>query len=155
MASIRTYRTGKIWQTKRLKWIALACALAGTGTTLYFVAIGIGTEPIPHDYFIIAFALTLSYAILRRRLYEIELVTRNAASTIVTAVLAAFPLLLGRVFAPIVADLPAIGRFEAVCTLLATLSFFSMAVALIRYSERISRRAIFPRIFLFSLQCLT
>jgi len=135
-------------QRSRGKWMMLGFALAGIGAALYFGSL-FANRSLGQDLFISASALTLGYAVLRRRLHEIELVTRDGVSTVITAALSAFPLLIGRIFAPIVNNLPFISRFEAISTLLACLSFYALAVALVRYSDRPSTRYL-SRLFLFA-----
>ena len=64
----------------RLKWITAAFLCAGVGGALYFVSVATG-QFLGHHFFMIGFALAIGYAVLWRRLYEVELATRNAAST--------------------------------------------------------------------------
>src|SRR5262249_50876605 len=149
-AVFRGYQTAIAWRKTRLQWVGIAVLLANIGAGLHFYAAYTGSEPISHDAFVMASALVLGFGIFKRRLYDIQLLTREAATTIMTVLISSAPLILGRVFAPIIQDLPPQSRLAAMMTLFATLSFFAIGMTLVRYGNHRSTRQLCRFFFLAS-----
>jgi signal transduction histidine kinase len=134
-AIFRAYPKADLIQKKKLQWLALAFLCATIAAGVHFLAVYTGREPVPHDIFVMGFAGLLAYAILKRRLYDIQLLTRDAASNIATAVLTVLPLIVGRLLAPVAAELNQMAWIQTLSILFAALFFFSFAVTLVRYLD--------------------
>ena len=130
----RAYRHAEDAHVKnRLKYVGLAYLAANVGGYMHFLGSETGFEPIPHDLFLIAFASLLGYAVLRRSLYDIELLTHDAAIRVGTLLLLMLPLLLGRLVA---SRLPGTGwlvQAHLVLLLCVVALFFGIGIQLLQY----------------------
>ena len=159
-SALGTYVLIAIWQASRLepsafnknrlKWVGLAFIAANGGGSAHFLSVFLG-QFISHDLFLIAFALILGYAILKRRLYDMELLSRDAAVRLGTLALLVIPLIMGRLLASAAPgmDIPTLAR--TLTTLAAAVLFFSLAATLVRHDENPSSLQLARVFFLWSV----
>jgi len=139
---LSTYVIFAIWQAyqtasdarqkNKLKWVGMAFICANVAGAMHFISAYTGQEPLPHDLFAMGFTSLLGYAILKRRLYDVELLTRETAQRLGTLVCIAFPLVLGRLLAPVFPSFGPRALLWNLELLTAAFLFFSLSLTLVR-----------------------
>jgi len=86
------YRVATGSKRNQLKYMLLAFAFAHAGALFHFLGAYLKTEPFPHDFLLIIFALTIAYAIIKHRLMDITVVVSKGV---------AYSLILGLITIPI------------------------------------------------------
>jgi len=119
----------------RLKWVAFAFLSSVVGGIMHFLAGVMGYELVPHDLFLIGFAGLLGYAVLRRTLYDIELLTRDAAIRVGIVFSLALPLVLGRLVASRLTIAGGPEQAPMILLLLAVVLFFGAGIHLMKFQS--------------------
>lgn len=140
-AAVGTYVLIVLWwayhkseglKKNRLKWVGLAWICANLSGSIHFNSSFTFHEPISHDVFAISFISLLGYAIVKRRLYDIELLTRNAAGQIGTMILVALPLVIGRFLGPVLPALGLAARLQMLGVATTAILFASLLLTLLQ-----------------------
>jgi len=126
-------KTDESRKKNRLKWVGLAFLSANLGGVMHLLASVYGYDLIPHDLFIIAFVSLVGYAVLRRTLYDVELLTHDAAIRVGTLLLLMMPLLLGRLVASRLPGADWLMQVHLIFLLCAMVFFFGIGIQLLQY----------------------